>query len=140
MFWNRKFDFTFYCANGSDDWIVSPNYPNGTPATIKANYDGIPGSQLIWDNFACKYCQITVIKSSFLIATASEAIFYMTSDDDATATINNQKSCSTIYGVHKTCSMTEATKTGLNKLKIVVKNYGGPGVLGYMLEVKITIW
>ncbi|OMJ77415.1 hypothetical protein SteCoe_23017 [Stentor coeruleus] len=140
---NNEIDFTFYCRSGSDDWIVSVNYPNGIWATAMSNpsiyWIAIPGSDYIWQNLDCSYCSITVTKSFFLIAPATNVYLYFVCDDRAKATINNLNLCEVTYGLMSTCDMTSATKVGLNELKIVAENDGGPGGLTYKLEVKIKL-
>lgn len=134
--WNFLVD-ACYCASGAEDVIVSERYPNGTPATVLFHCSEIPGSQWIWGNPTCKYCQITVTKSFFLVAPTSEAILYMMSDDDSTAKINNQKACSTVVGVLVTCNTTPYTTIGLNEPKIEAKNYPLSAALAYKLVVKL---
>ncbi|OMJ77416.1 hypothetical protein SteCoe_23018 [Stentor coeruleus] len=139
----NEVDFTFYCRSGSDDWIVSSDYPNGLWATVISNpnlvWAVIPESDFIWKNPTYGACNITVTKSFFLIASATSVNLYLVCDDYATATINDLNSCKATYGSVSICDMTSAIKTGLNELKIEAQNTGGNGGLSYKLEVNIRL-
>ncbi|OMJ66069.1 hypothetical protein SteCoe_37222 [Stentor coeruleus] len=140
---SSQMDFTFYFVSGTDDWLVSPYHPSGTWAPIVINpgvWISMPDAPSIWDSSGCACIEImTITRSFFLPIVPSQVNLYVIVDDYGTATVNGKGSCSMIFNINTLCDMTSSVLLGLNELKIVVTNSGGPGGLSYKLEAYLKV-
>lgn len=140
---SSQVDFTYYCFGGTDDWIVSSNFPNGASAIIIPNLPAysefVIGSGYIWDSTLCAFCNITTTKSFFVAASVTQVNLDLFGDNHATAYISNIISCKASYPPISKCDITGAIKLGINELKIEAQNDSGYGALAYKLEIRLPL-
>lgn len=123
------FDFKFYITSGTNDWVVSTQYPNGVYASVVtavSNAVTIPAeTSWIWESPSIFYTTITITRYFFVFGIPYSAILIGAIDDTGLARINGGTSCSisgftSIY----TCDFTSSILPGLNKLEVIATDTG----------------
>ncbi|OMJ70193.1 hypothetical protein SteCoe_31902 [Stentor coeruleus] len=134
-------NFKFYVTSGTNDWVVSEQYPNGAYASVVSAVSWAvvipPETSWIWESPVIFVKTITVTRYFFVPGKLISVSFIGATDDYSTVKINGGTSCSIPnFDKYYSCDFTSSVIPGLNKLEIIGVDLGPAGA---NIMYKLTI-
>lgn len=141
-----NFKYDFYITSGTNDWVVSSQYPSGVYSSItsadNSAISSLPEASWIWENPRVSSTTIVITKQFFTIGKPYSAIFQGAIDDSGSVRLNGGTLCviggfTTLY----VCDFSSDIKSGMNVLEITADDYsfGGFASVKYKLKVKTNL-